>query len=33
MPEQIAGLYQEIVETFGSELQRLKTSLSGSKAL
>jgi hypothetical protein len=33
MPEQIAGLYQEMAETFGAELQRLKTYLSGPKFL
>jgi len=33
MPEQIAGLYQEIVETFGTELKRLNVSLSGLRVL
>ena len=33
MPEQIANLYEEMVETFGTELQKLKAYLSGSKFL
>jgi uncharacterized protein YutE (UPF0331/DUF86 family) len=33
MPEKIANLYEEMVETFGTELQRLKAYLGGSKFL